>query len=201
MFHQIQEIDTSIFLLLNGLHADWADFLMYWTTQRNTWIPLYTVLIGCLIWQYKRQSAVMIGCLVATIVLADQFTSALLKPLVQRLRPCHVVYLQNKIHAVTDCGGQYGFASSHAANSFGLAMALWLLLGRKYAAVKWFFVWAAVVSYSRIYVGVHYPIDVVVGAMVGMVAAWICFELSKKIKLLPALAGGKNKENDRKTQK
>jgi undecaprenyl-diphosphatase len=118
MLHQIQEIDTRIFLLLNGLHSNWADFLMYWATQRNTWIPLYLLIIVFFIWKYKQQSWRIFVCLVATVALSDQFTSSLLKPLVQRLRPCHVEYLQDKIHALTDCGGQYGFASSHAANSF-----------------------------------------------------------------------------------
>lgn len=177
MLRQIQEIDTRIFLLLNGLHSNWADFLMYWATERNTWIPLYFLIIVFFVWKYKQKSWSIIISLVATVAVSDQFTSTFLKPLVQRLRPCHVVYLQNKIHAVTDCGGQYGFASSHAANSFGLATALWLLIGHKYPAVKWFFAWAAVVSYSRIYVGVHYPLDVIVGALVGAVAAWICVGL------------------------
>ena len=96
----------------------------------------------------------------------------------ERLRPCHVAYLQDKIHLVVEgCGGTYGFASSHAANSFGLAAALWLVCS---AAVKrpnkyliWFFPWAALVSYSRIYVGVHYPLDVVAGAIIGVGAAFI----------------------------
>ncbi len=183
MLHQIQEIDTRIFLLLNDLHNSWVDFLMYWATQRNTWIPLYLLIIGFFIWKHKQQSWRIIACLVATIVLSDQFTSTLLKPWVQRLRPCHVAYLQNKIHLITDCGGQYGFASSHAANSFGLAMALWLLVGRQYPAVKWFFVWAAAVSYSRVYVGVHYPIDVIAGALVGVAAAWACVRLFTRMKV------------------
>jgi undecaprenyl-diphosphatase len=198
MLHEIQQLDTQIFLTLNGLHAPWADTLMYWVTQRNTWIPLYALLIIWLIWQYKQQAAGMIGALILTIIIADQTASGLLKPWVERLRPCYVEYLEGKIHLVVEgCGGTYGFASSHAANSFGLAMALWLLcgsvvptvnIGKKNSTINhrkkylwWFFPWAALVSYSRIYVGVHYPFDVLAGALIGCGAAFLSVRVTQKI--------------------
>lgn len=186
MLHEIQQFDTRLFLALNGAHAPWADTLMYWVTERNTWIPMYAVLVIWLIWRYKNQAAGMIGALVLTILLADQTASGLLKPLVERLRPCHVAYLQDKIHLVVEsCGGTYGFASSHAANSFGLATALWLVCSatvkRPNKYLLWFFPWAALVSYSRIYVGVHYPLDVVAGAIIGIGAA---FTAVKTVRLI-----------------
>lgn len=192
MLHQIQEVDTQIFLALNGLHTPWADTFMYWVTQRNTWIPLYALLIIWMIWQYGQRAAGMIVSLILTIVVADQTASTLLKPNIQRLRPCHVAYLQNKVHLVVEsCGGTYGFASSHAANSFGLAMAIWLVCSaagtisnkhKKY--LWWFFPWAAVVSYSRIYVGVHYPFDVLAGALIGCGAAYLSVGAVQKLLTL-----------------
>ncbi|MEI7581570.1 phosphatase PAP2 family protein [Runella sp.] len=192
MLHQIQEADTQIFLALNGLHTPWADTFMYWVTQRNTWIPLYALLIIWLIWQYKQRAAGMIASLFLTIVVADQTASTLLKPNIQRLRPCHVTYLQNKVHLVVEsCGGMYGFASSHAANSFGLAMAVWLVcraagrFSNRHKKYLWFFFpWAAVVSYSRIYVGVHYPFDVLAGALIGCGAAYLSVWGMQKILTL-----------------
>lgn len=194
MLHQIQEVDTQIFLALNGLHTPWADTFMYWVTQRNTWIPLYALLVIWMIWHYKQRAAGMIASLILTIVVADQTASTLLKPNIQRLRPCHVAYLQNRVHLVVEsCGGTYGFASSHAANSFGLAMAIWLVCSaagpisnkhKKY--LWWFFPWAAAVSYSRIYVGVHYPFDVLTGALIGCGAAYLSVWAVQKLLTLRA---------------
>lgn len=177
ILHQIQELDTELFLALNNQHSPFFDTLMYWTTQRDTWIPLYLLIVFWLIRTYKKQSLYMILAIVLTIVFADQIASSLLKPFVERLRPCHVLYLQAKIHSITDCGGQYGFASSHAANSFGLAMALWLLVGRQIPSIKCFFVWAFLVAYSRVYVGVHYPLDIFAGAMIGCLSALLSVKL------------------------
>jgi undecaprenyl-diphosphatase len=167
----LNQLDTELFLWLNGHYVSWLDPLMVGATQRNTWIPFYILLIAWLVRVYRKDAIGLILALVAAVALSDQTASALLKPLTLRLRPCHELALQPLIHPVLECGGRYGFASSHAANSFALAMGLWLLVGKRFPVVKWVFLWAFLVSYSRIYVGAHYPLDILAGAGVGVLMA------------------------------
>lgn len=174
MLDEINQLDTDLFLRLNGLYASWLDPIMILATERNTWIPFYALLIGWLAYRYRKQAIWMVLTLIVAVAISDQTASALLKPITHRLRPCHVPALQKLIHPVMECGGLYGFASSHAANTFALATGVWLLIGKQYAWAKWIFVWAAFVSYSRIYVAAHYPLDVLTGAGIGVLAATLC---------------------------
>lgn len=170
----LNQLDTALFLWLNSLHAPWLDPLMVLATERNTWIPFYVGLVGWLAWRFRRAAIGLVLTLAVSVAISDQLCSSVLKPLTLRLRPCHEPALQPLLHPVLPCGGLYGFASSHAANTFALAMGLWLLLGRTYPALRWLFGWAALVAYSRVYVGAHYPLDVLAGAGLGTLAAWAC---------------------------
>lgn len=183
MRETLNQLDTDLFLWLNGHYAPWLDPIMVFATERNTWFPFYALLIGWLIYRYGKQAFWIILTLIAAVAISDQTASALLKPLTLRLRPCHVPALQKLIHPVLECGGQYGFASSHAANTFTLATGLWLLIGKQYPWTKGLFLWAVVVSYSRIYVGAHYPLDVLAGAGVGVLTAVLCTFVLNKIQV------------------
>lgn len=182
MLQTLNQLDTDLFLWLNGHYTPWLDPLMVWVTGRNHWFPFYALLIGWLIYRYRRQAVGLLLTIAASVALGDQLSSSVFKPLIHRLRPCHEIALQKLIHPVLECGGLYGFMSSHAATTFALATSLWLLLGKQHPWTKWIFLWALIVSYSRIYVAAHYPLDVLAGIGVGVLAATVCVIIFRKLQ-------------------
>jgi len=177
MLEALELADQQLVVFLNGLNAPWLDPIMAWITGKKEWFPCYALLIGWIFWKYKWKQGLLILVFIAiTIALADRFASGFCKPFFERLRPCHEPSLATVVHIVNGkCGGKFGFISSHAANTFGVAM-FFFLLGRKDAKwLRWLFLWAAVVSYSRVYVGVHYPADILVGGLTGILWGWLSF--------------------------
>lgn len=156
---------------------------MFWISNKYFWFPFYGILLFFLIWHYKWQSIPVILSIVLVIVLADQFTSSFMKPFFGRLRPCHDPDMMFSIHLIGSCGGRFGFASAHAANSFGLATFCYLLMHKQFIKTGYFFVWALLVSYSRIYLGVHYLADVLIGAALGVLFALIIFRIFRYFQL------------------
>jgi undecaprenyl-diphosphatase len=166
--------DADLFKFINEAHQPWLDGPMEIISGKLTWIPLYALLIYYLYKQLKQAVWKAIVYLLTTILFADQISSSLLKPLFKRLRPCHVEEFQSWIHLPDGCGGMYGFCSSHAANSFAVAVGFYLLTKNKRIGAA-LMIWASVISYSRIYLGAHYPLDVIMGALVGTAGAWLLF--------------------------
>lgn len=182
MIDRLNQLDIHFFLWLNGRYTPWLDPIMIWITERNSWFPLYALLIGWLIFQYRRQAVGFILTIIFSVALADQVSSSVFKPIFHRLRPCHELSLQTLIHPVMECGGQYGFVSSHASTTFALAASLWFMLGKQHPWLGWGFLWAAIVSYSRIYVAAHYPLDVLAGTGVGFLSAALCVFILHRIQ-------------------
>ena len=154
------QLDSRLFLAINGFHSETWDGIMWRVSGKTSWWPFYLLLVGYLVWRRKWQLVSMILFIVAVVTLADQTSVHLFKNVFQRLRPCHEPTLEGLVHLVNNkCGGQYGFISSHASNVFVVLVLLALSIRK-----KWFttilIVWALLVAYSRIYLGVHYPGDV-----------------------------------------
>ena len=182
MIETIKKWDEDLFLVLNSFHFDALDPLVLQLTETISWIPLYLLILYKIYRADPSSSPWVIGGLMLTILLADQVTSGFMKPFFERLRPCHDARWEGLIHNYGRCGGLYGFASSHAANTFGLATFLTLTLSSKIKGIAWLFAYALLVSYTRIYLGVHYPVDIVFGALVGVLAAYLSWFLVVVLK-------------------
>ena len=152
------------------MHSEFWDFVMYWLSDKYIWIPLYLFLLFLVIKKYKTSSWKVVLLVIVVLVLSDQISSHLLKNLIQRPRPCHEISLAGMVRTLNNgCGGAYGFVSSHAANSFAIATFLVIIIGKTYRFfTPLILIWAAMVSYSRIYLGVHYPGDVLCGTLLGI---------------------------------
>ncbi|TPE45893.1 phosphatase PAP2 family protein [Pontibacter mangrovi] len=175
MVEALEQLDKEVFVYLNDLHSPFWDAVMVFVSEKLVWIPFYLGLVGYLVWRYRRQSILMILLVVLAIGLSDFIASGLMKPYFMRLRPCHDPTLSGIVNIVEGCGGRYGFISSHAANTFALAVFFNLILSDRYFIFKVVLVaWAVVVTYSRIYLGVHFPADVLLGALLGALMAFLC---------------------------
>ncbi len=178
---QLVTLDETIFLFFNGLHNGFWDNFMMLFTGKFIWVPMYAALLFLLLRTYKWKTALVVIVGVALVIaLADQICAGAIRPAVERLRPSN---LDNPLSALTHIvdnyrGGRYGFPSCHAANSFALIVYLGMIVGKR--RLWWFLVgWAIVNSYSRLYLGVHYPGDLLVGAMIGSAVAMIVYGLTQ----------------------
>lgn len=175
MLEKLNSLDTQLFLYLNSKHCAWGDVIMYWMSDKLFWIPFYIILLVILVWYYKKKCIPVLLCVAVLIALSDQISANVIKDLVKRLRPSHEIALQGLVHlSKAGPGGQYGFVSAHASNAFALLCFLSLILPKSFRNLKYILCfWAIIVSYSRIYNGVHYPGDVIAGALLGASLAWL----------------------------
>lgn len=181
----LEEIDRSLFLFLNGLHASWLDPVMEGISSKYFGIPFYILGIYLLIKKYGVKTGIYFTvAAVLVVVLADKTSVYWFKNVVQRYRPSHNLELEGLVYFVNDYkGGQFGFVSSHAANMFGIATFMGLALNRKVLYVA--LLLAALIAYSRIYLGVHYPSDIVAGGILGAFIGLLMFRFMRNLCLKP----------------
>lgn len=182
MIQYLDHIDKILMLAINNDYPNFLDGIMYGVSAKLTWIPLYIAIIYLIFRKWGKNGWWILISLLLTVVAADQIASGLIKGAVERLRPSHDPSIMNQIALVHGYkSGLYGFVSSHAANAFGVAVLSALLFRNKSYSIFIFF-WAVLIGYSRIYLGVHYPGDVLGGAIVGTAVAFLFYWLLKKFR-------------------
>lgn len=194
MFENLIDLDKKVFLALNHFASPAMDPVMRFLTGPVPWILF---IAGCLIafWGnpgrgYRNRYLIMVISLILAYVISEQASVHLFKEVFMRLRPCHEPSLDGQVRlVVAHCGGQYGFVSTHAANAFNLAMLSALMIKRRWFTIS-VFAWAILVSYSRIYVGVHYPGDILCGALLGVLIGSAVFAVSYRVSRLQKPADG-----------
>ncbi len=166
--------DVAIFFLINGRWQNpWFDHLMPFITDLKNFYAVLAVLALWIVWKNKKAGIILILFIGITLAITDPLSARVLKMVIARIRPCHLL---DGVQTLTGCNSSYSFPSSHAANIFGAAF----LLSRSFKKLSpAFYAIAAVVGYSRIYLGIHYPSDVVGGAAIGILVAWPMYRLKE----------------------
>jgi undecaprenyl-diphosphatase len=179
MLDKLELFDRALFLAINACHASILDNVMYYISQIWVFAPVFAYWLFMVFKRYGlKKLFILLGFLVLLIVLTDQ-TANQTKHAIKRYRPSHNLEIQSQVHTINDYkGGTYGFFSGHATNTFGVAMLLFLIFSKESKLFRSaFFVWAAIISYSRIYLGVHYPSDIFVGLVVGLFWGYVVYRL------------------------
>lgn len=180
-FMFLDRADKWLMEVLNFDGGTVLDGFFYGVSSRLAWIPIGVAFVSYLLYskRYRRQTLLIIIALALAVTIADQVSSSIIKPAVERLRPSHCAEIESSLHFVNNYrSGRFGFCSSHAANAVGVFMFVSLLLRKKWVTYA-LLAWTLLVCYSRIYLGVHYPGDIICGGFVGVVSGVLVFRLYK----------------------
>ena len=179
LIEYLENLDRQLFLSINGLHSPFFDKLMLAFSDMRLWIPLFIWLLYALYKAYPgKQMFWILFAAGLSITITDRLSVEAFKEVFMRYRPCYNTEIESMIHLVKDsCGGRYGFVSSHASNFAGLAVLFTQLLKFEYRKIGWILaIWVGLIGYSRIYIGVHYPADVIGGIIFGSIVGWLVYK-------------------------
>ncbi len=184
MIETIVEFDKQLFVYLNGLGSQPFDWIWLGLTHILSNVTVYLFCLVYLIYKSGiKHSTLILGIGLLLVLATDQSTN-FSKDIIQRLRPCYEPSLEGMVRLVKpSCGGKYGFFSGHASNSFGLAVLFGLIINNysKWIPILLVFI-ASLIAYSRVYIGVHYPIDILVGSAFGSLYGYLFFRLYRWLK-------------------
>ncbi|MBQ9554906.1 MAG: phosphatase PAP2 family protein [Muribaculaceae bacterium] len=182
MIEYLTDVDATALLAVNGMHNAFQDAWWWMVTAKWSSLLLLLSLLWVLLHQNRRHALLVLAMMALAVLVADQVSSGLIKHLVERLRPTHDPALQSAVHVVNGYrGGMYGFVSSHAANFFAISTLVALIMRRR-AVVLTMFAWSLLQCYSRMYLGVHYPGDILGGMAVGLIGGWLVWKLMRWIE-------------------
>ncbi len=178
MLEQELQLERDLFFFLNGSDSSFLDHFMWMYSYMWTWVPFYLCFLVVFIYKKNwREWLLVLLAMGLIVLLCDQISSGFCKPFFHRFRPTHHPDFKDTVDIVLGYrGGRYGFISGHAANSFGFAT-LTALIFRNRLFSWMIFIFAILTAYSRIYLGVHFISDVIAGALVGILAGWLVYEL------------------------
>lgn len=182
MIEQIIQLDHQLFFAINnGLSNAFFDGLMPILRNKYTWIPLYIILIVFSIYTYKLKGFYLIVFLGIAVGIADYGSASMLKPAFKRIRPCNNIQINKKVISRITCGSGLSFPSTHASDHFSIALFLITIFynNRKYI-LPIALIWAAAISFAQIYVGVHFPIDIIAGTFFGALTGFLIAKLYLK---------------------
>jgi len=186
---ELLQFDEWLFHVINNdWHNSFLDAVLPYWREKKFWIPFYVLLTAFIAWKFRWRVLPYLLAIAIAITIADTLSSRVFKPGFQRTRPCNDVELRDEVNLLVGCGQAYSFTSSHATNHFALAVFLSLTLGVFYPGIRWpLLFWAATIAFAQVYVGVHYPFDVIggalLGALVGFLTAKAYLRLDRRYRL------------------